>query len=720
MILQLPNLDDRRWADLVEQGRALIPLFAPEWTDHNVHDPGITTIELLASIAELDLYQLNQISDLQRRKFLALIGVEPRPPRAARGAVAFQLAGPGAMVPLPAGVELIEADPTEPRVRVRTLDAVSILPVTLRAVIADSGAGIADLTPHYAGRGAAGTEPPPPIFRPGGPSSQALYLGFSFDGTPPPPAGARLSLFIAFAGAGTTLDDRQRLLDEQGDERHHAVSTTWEYWDGPRASWDPLQADDDTRAFTLDGRVVLTIPDGLGARTLGPIAEPLLYIRCRVAAGEHDAPPVIRAIAANSVAIEQATPVWQRWTIAAAATITGTPPALGGESGLRLRFGAGGRLDAVTFDEEAPRFTVLEFEKAPNREGRLTIEASGLGRASGTPHLRLSLRDRPIVAPTLRLVSFEDDEPRTWQRRADFFASRRADAHHLLDATRGVVEFGDGERGRVVPSGAPILAAYHATLAEEGNLPASASFVLDDSPRNHALLGDVAAIQARLAAATSPVPAAGGAAAETLAHATGRAIEARESSLRAVTLRDYETLALSTPGTRVARAAARANVRPGFACARAAGHVSIVIVPDSGSSRPVPSQGLLAAVSRYLQRRRVVGTRLEVVAPEYVEIAVRATVAAFPRVDTNDVRTRAVRALDRFLDPLQGGPEGTGWPFGRDVYRTELLEILDGTEGIDHVVSLELIVNGCGGRCGNVCLPANGLVAAGRHEIEVV
>jgi hypothetical protein len=42
MPIPLPNLDDRRWADLVEEGRALIPLYASEdWTDHNVHDPGI-------------------------------------------------------------------------------------------------------------------------------------------------------------------------------------------------------------------------------------------------------------------------------------------------------------------------------------------------------------------------------------------------------------------------------------------------------------------------------------------------------------------------------------------------------------------------------------------------------------------------------------------------------------------------------------------------------
>ena len=73
MPILLPNLDDRRWVDLVDEGRALIPLYAPEWTDHNIHDPGITLIELFAWLAEMDIFQLNRITDRARLKFLALV-----------------------------------------------------------------------------------------------------------------------------------------------------------------------------------------------------------------------------------------------------------------------------------------------------------------------------------------------------------------------------------------------------------------------------------------------------------------------------------------------------------------------------------------------------------------------------------------------------------------------------------------------------------------------
>jgi len=79
-----------------------------------------------------------------------------------------------------------------------------------------------------------------------------------------------------------------------------------------------------------------------------------------------------------------------------------------------------------------------------------------------------------------------------------------------------------------------------------------------------------------------------------------------------------------------------------------------------------------------------------------------------------------VDALNRFLDPLIGGPDGNGWPFGRDVYRAEIMQVIDRVAGVDHLVSLELVADGCQGQCGNVCLGPTWLVQAGAHHIEVV
>ncbi len=73
MPLQLPNLDDRTYADLMEEARRLIPTYAPEWTNHNPSDPGITFTELFAYLSEILLYRLNRVTEANQLKFLKLL-----------------------------------------------------------------------------------------------------------------------------------------------------------------------------------------------------------------------------------------------------------------------------------------------------------------------------------------------------------------------------------------------------------------------------------------------------------------------------------------------------------------------------------------------------------------------------------------------------------------------------------------------------------------------
>jgi hypothetical protein len=73
MPLNIPDLDDRTFKDLVEEALALLPHYAPEWTNHNASDPGITLIELLAYFTEALIYRLNRITRATRISFLQLL-----------------------------------------------------------------------------------------------------------------------------------------------------------------------------------------------------------------------------------------------------------------------------------------------------------------------------------------------------------------------------------------------------------------------------------------------------------------------------------------------------------------------------------------------------------------------------------------------------------------------------------------------------------------------
>ena len=94
MPLPTPMLDDRKFQDIVDQAKRLIPRYCPEWTDHNVSDPGVALIELFAWMTDLLLYRTNQVPDKMYVRFLEMIGVQLRPPRAATAPVTFYLSAP--------------------------------------------------------------------------------------------------------------------------------------------------------------------------------------------------------------------------------------------------------------------------------------------------------------------------------------------------------------------------------------------------------------------------------------------------------------------------------------------------------------------------------------------------------------------------------------------------------------------------------------------------
>ena len=102
--LDPPNLDDRRFQDIVDETKRLIPRFTPEWTNHNLSDPGVALVELFAWVGEMVLYRVNQVPDRMYAHFLGLVGVEPFPPSVARTRLTFRLAAPATEpVVVPAG-----------------------------------------------------------------------------------------------------------------------------------------------------------------------------------------------------------------------------------------------------------------------------------------------------------------------------------------------------------------------------------------------------------------------------------------------------------------------------------------------------------------------------------------------------------------------------------------------------------------------------------------
>lgn len=174
---------------------------------------------------------------------------------------------------------------------------------------------------------------------------------------------------------------------------------------------------------------------------------------------------------------------------------------------------------------------------------------------------------------------------------------------------------------------------------------------------------------------------------------------------RAVTCKDFENLALEANQTgalknsqqKVARAHCVLHRHLESENSRVLeserpGHVSVVIVPDKPpqtNAELQPNPELLDAVSAYLEPKRLLTTRLHVVKPRYLTIRVQITLVLKPGAKEdgkNGVRLQIVKVLQDFFHPLIGGAEGKGWAFGRNIYISEIYELLDRQPGVDYVI----------------------------------
>lgn len=142
------------------------------------------------------------------------------------------------------------------------------------------------------------------------------------------------------------------------------------------------------------------------------------------------------------------------------------------------------------------------------------------------------------------------------------------------------------------------------------------------------------------------------------------------------------------------------------------GHVSVIVVPrceglsgtycdQNVAPLPVPTPALLTEVDSLIAERRLLTTRTHAVAPFYLPVQLEAFVVLESMAGA-DVVANIEAATRAFYNPLDGGPDGAGWPIGRDVYRSEFFQILEGTEGVDYVDRIRLAISGGEGRDANI------------------
>jgi hypothetical protein len=289
--------------------------------------------------------------------------------------------------------------------------------------------------------------------------------------------------------------------------------------------------------------------------------------------------------------------------------------------------------------------------------------------------LRLGETASPPIPDGVRLrIRETDGRWHRWHPVPDFARSGPAQRVFRVDRARRRIEFGDGLTGRIprpdpgVAPGQPnVRMAVAVGAGAGGNVGARLTWSGD-------VAGDVRA--------TTLVEAVGGLEAETIDQARVRISGLLERVERAVTAKDHVTLAEGTPGVAIARAHAAVGFHPGFPCSVVPGAVTVFVVPwaprgeatraEEWVGAPVPDPGALAAVRARLEQARMVGTEVWVCPPRYRTVRLSVRVLGDP-VDPASARLRIDAALRRFLDPLEGGDDRSGWPFGDPIRPSVLM-----------------------------------------------
>jgi hypothetical protein len=358
--------------------------------------------------------------------------------------------------------------------------------------------------------------------------------------------------------------------------------------------------------------------------------------------------------------------------------------------------GAGtGEPDQVQFTRQTP---VLSGQTVEVRE------LEGLRAPIELPLLIQDLERSGLTEADVRTVS----DRRTgrigqawvrWQERPNLFFSGPGDRHYMIERVRGRVIFGDGRHGRVPPVGAGNVLArtYRSGGGLDGNVPAGAVKQL------------LSAVTAQ--AVANPRPAEGGSDGETAAGVLERGPQVLRHRRQALALSDYEALAReASPAVAVARAlpATHPTGRP------APGWVRVIIMPHSQDPRPQPSFELRERVRAFLAARMPAGIagQVSVYGPDYLAVGVSAGIVPSEPGRGSAVLAAARLALQGFLHPLSGGPEGMGWPFGRAVYISDVAALLDAIPGLDYAAELELMLDGTP-RGDTVTVPGDRIVVAG-------
>ncbi len=477
----------------------------------------------------------------------------------------------------------------------------------------------------------------------------SFYLGFD-SAFPEQP----VTLYVAVAPrvfAGSIVKESRTIRGLSSD----FSALQWEYFNG--TSWKELTVFDETNNLTESGTLKFLMPNDTKPLAKFDLKKSY-WIRARSSENDTFDTQRLIGIFLNTI------PAIQAMTI--------QNEIIGSSSGLpdqTLRF----TRTPVLYGQQ---ISVREPEPPSDKERSTIEEEEGKGADEG---------EDVLVKESLNTTTGKTETLVRWHEVPNFYKSFPNSRHYTLDHTTGIITFGNGKCGMIPPRAINnVIATYRTGGGIAGNVPKG-------------VVAQVKSPVPGVASVTNPIASDGGAEVETVIKVEERGPQTLKHRDNAVTSSDLEWLAYQAVGTRIARTRCLPNINRNLYFEP--GWVTLVIVPQGTESKLSPSTELLKQVENYLEARAFAGVsqatpaRINVIGPGYIQVAVDAEIVPLDIDVAELVKKKIMESLSGFFNPLTGGPNGTGWEFARDVYESEICQLIEELPGVSYVKTLKLKPN---------------------------
>ncbi len=703
-MIKLPDLDDQKFSDIVEAAKHRISVVFPEWTDYNEHDPGITIIELFAWLKEMQQYYLNRISDRSYENMLKLLGIDVYPPCPAKTAVYFGSDSvPDKIVK---GSEAKAADGT-----VFTAEShFRRSPFSIGRIYIENNDGFVNISDIASDHDTS--------FFPFGNKlhNDSCRLYIELVQNDERRSGDGISLFF------DTEDRCAVSRNPAGGSGYCPRDIVWEY--SAAGGFNKCELiNDDTCALSFSGEVAVRTGSDFSAISLNGLPEGR-WLRVRLLSCGCEDMPRLKAIYTDVLQLSQyrAEALFEDFVLSQGDVFVSDMLAVNGLCFVLMRDEHGWQyIDDAVIEKKTDGVSIKldKYASLAADDGTPNVRVIYCSENFARTRMFLSSDGLPcqefefdsdglLLTQDLRVMVFdrEDSQHPRWREYSYIDLLELAGPYDLCfsyDAERRKLVFGDNENGEAPARGSEniMIVSCTVTSGAKGNMPAGSLTAMQADGNEYSLSHNVAC--------------SGGRNRESFRHAMGRLRASLNECTRAVTAEDYRTLAMRTPGLRIADAKAIPFFDPDVSVYSADGLnnvISLVVLPYSTGAFPMPDERFINAVREHIENYRLITTNIKVIAPIYIKVDISADIICGTR-EVGQAMRCAETAVRRLLS-VYGNNAGTR--FGEPVGEAEVIAAICSAEGVLSVkhLSIRTEMAGCSrDRYGRLIIPPNAIAYCG-------